>query len=94
MYVMVCQYCIKQYTVKTSGSGCVAPPYILNLSTKCEVGGQPHTPVVLYWMKVITVHCLGGQVGPRAGLDQFLLMYFPYLPNSCTLNTYCKAWRA
>ena len=78
VYVMVCQYCIKQYTMKTCWSGCVAP-CILNLGTKCEVVGQPHAPVVLSWRKVITVHCLGGQVSPRAGLDQFLLMYFPPL---------------
>ena len=76
--VMECQYCIKQYTMKTCGSWCVAP-CILNLITKCEVGGQPHASVVLSWRKVITVHCLGDQVGPRGGLDQFLLLYFPPL---------------
>ena len=33
------------------------------------VGGQRHTPAVLHLGKRPSIHCIGGWVGPRGGLD-------------------------
>jgi hypothetical protein len=41
-----------------------------SLTSAYEVNGQLHAPVALLpGKKILATHCIGGWVGPRAGLD-------------------------
>ena len=42
---------------------------LFNLGARWEEGGQLHAPAALPPGKLPVTHCIGGWVGPRAGLD-------------------------
>ena len=59
---------LEQTTMAQRGSRCIALLF-LQPRRKMGVGGQRHAPTALPPGKRPHTHCIGGWVGPRAGLD-------------------------